>query len=83
MLLVLRTIYLFYMLLVLRTIYVTRLANNLLILNDGSSAYARHSKFQDALTYLDTWSCFEEAKTAPWPSRGLHHSGKFLEPSDE
>ena len=23
------------------------------------------------------------AKTAPWPSRGLHHCGKFLEPSDE
>ena len=35
------------------------------------------------LTYLDTWSGFEAAKTAPWPSRGLHHCGKFLEPSDE
>ena len=35
------------------------------------------------LTYLDTWSGFESAKTAPWPSRGLHHIGKFLEPSDE
>ena len=35
------------------------------------------------LTYLDTWSGFEAAKTAPWPSRGLHHFGKFLEPSDE
>ena len=34
-------------------------------------------------TYLDTWSGFEAAKTAPWPSRGLHHCGKFLEPSDE
>ena len=34
-------------------------------------------------TYLDTWSGFEAAKTAPWPSRGLHHFGKFLEPSDE
>ena len=33
--------------------------------------------------YLDTWSGFEAAKTAPWPSRGLHHCGKFLEPSDE
>ena len=33
--------------------------------------------------YLGTWSCFEAAKTAPWPSRGLHHCGKFLEPSDE
>ena len=33
--------------------------------------------------YLDTWSGFEAAKTAPWPSRGLHHFGKFLEPSDE
>ena len=30
-----------------------------------------------------TWSGFEAAKTAPWPSRGLHHFGKFLEPSDE
>ena len=35
------------------------------------------------LGYLDTWSGFEAAKTAPWPSRGLHHCGKFLEPSDE
>ena len=33
--------------------------------------------------YLDTWSGFEAAKTAPWPSQGLHHCGKFLEPSDE
>ena len=33
--------------------------------------------------YLATWSDFEAAKTAPWPSRGLHHYGKFLEPSDE
>ena len=22
-------------------------------------------------------------KTAPWPTRGFHHLGKFLEPSDE
>ena len=35
------------------------------------------------LTYLDAWSCFEAAKTAPWPSRELHLFGKFLEPSDE
>ena len=35
------------------------------------------------LGYLDTWSGFEAAKTAPWPSRGLPHCGKFLEPSDE
>ena len=35
------------------------------------------------LTYLDTWSGFEAAKTAPWPSQGLHHCGKFLEHSDE
>ena len=35
------------------------------------------------LPYLDTWSGFEAAKTAPLPSRGLHHFGKFLEPSDE
>ena len=34
-------------------------------------------------TYLDTWSGFEAAKTVPRPSRGLHHFGKFLEPSDE
>ena len=33
--------------------------------------------------YLDTWSSFEAAKTAPWRSRGLHHFGKFLEPSDK
>ena len=35
------------------------------------------------LGYLDTWSGFEEAKTAPWPSRGLQHFGKFLELSDK
>ena len=35
------------------------------------------------LGYLDTWSGFEAAKTAPGLSRGLHHFGKFLEPSDE
>ena len=35
------------------------------------------------LGYLDTWSGFEAAKTAPWPRQGLHHCGKFLEPSDE
>ena len=35
------------------------------------------------LGYLDTWSGFEAAKTAPWPSRGLHHCGKLVEPSDE
>ena len=29
------------------------------------------------------WSGVEEAKTAPWPSKGLYHLGKFLEPSDE
>ena len=37
-------------------------------------------------TYLlgHNWSGFEAAKTAaPRPSRGLHHFGKFLEPSDE
>ena len=28
----------------------------------------------------DTWSGFEAAKTAPWPSLGLYHFGKFLEP---
>ena len=33
--------------------------------------------------YLDTWSGFEAAKTAPWPSRGLNHFGKFLDPSNE
>ena len=32
---------------------------------------------------LDTWSGFEAAKTAPLPSWGLHHLGKFLEPSDK
>ena len=35
------------------------------------------------IIYLDTWSGFEAAKTGPWPSRGLHHFGKFLEPLDE
>ena len=29
---------------------------------------------------LGYWSGFEAAKTAPWPSRGLHHFGQFLEP---
>ena len=31
-------------------------------------------------TYLDTWRGFEAAKTAPFPSRGIYHFGKFLEP---
>ena len=35
------------------------------------------------LWYLDTWSGLEAVKTAPWPSLGLYHFGKFLEPSDE
>ena len=35
------------------------------------------------LGYMDTWSGFEAAKTAPWPSRGLDHCSKILEPSDE
>ena len=35
------------------------------------------------LGYLDTWSGFEAAKTAPWMNQGLNHFGKFLEPSDE
>ena len=35
------------------------------------------------LTYLDTWSGFESAKTVLWQSLRLRHSGKFLEPSDE
>ena len=42
-----------------------------------------HSTSQVPSPYLDTWSGFEAAKTAPWPSQGLHHFGKFLEPSDE
>ena len=29
---------------------------------------------QDLLGYLDAWSGFEAAKTAPWPNRGLHHN---------
>ena len=32
------------------------------------------------VVYLDTWSGFEAANPAPWPSRGLHHLGKFVEP---
>ena len=35
---------------------------------------------------LCTWILgvgFEAAKTALWPSRGLHHFGEFLDPSDE
>ena len=38
---------------------------------------------KNLLGYLDTWSGFKAAKTAPWPSRGFLHCGKFLEPSDE
>ena len=44
--------------------------------------YPRHGK-QCVIQYLDTWSGFEAAKTAPWPSRGLHNFVKFLEPSYE
>ena len=36
--------------------------------------------YEYLLGYFDTWSYFEAAKTVPWPSRGLHHFGKFLEP---
>ena len=43
--------------------------------------FRRREKY--ILGYLDTWSGFEAAKAAPWPSRGLHHFGKFLEPLDE
>ena len=34
-------------------------------------------------TWVLIWSGFEAAKTVPWPNRGLHRFGKFLEPSDE
>ena len=47
--------------------------------SNQTSINLRHSFY----TYLDTWSGFEAAKTAPWPSRGLHHFGKFLGSSDE
>ena len=30
--------------------------------------------------YMDTWSGFEAAKTAPWRSWRLHHLGKLVEP---
>ena len=33
--------------------------------------------------YQESESNYGAATTAPWPSRGLHHCGKFLEPSDE
>ena len=39
--------------------------------------------FKTVLGYLLTWSIFEAAKTAPWPTRGLYDFGKFLDPSDE
>ena len=32
------------------------------------------------LGYLDTWSGFQAAKTAPWPSRGLHIVVNSLSP---
>ena len=48
--------------------------------NDFSCADAAHIAL---LGYLYTWSGFEEAKTAPWPSQGLHRFAKFLEPSYE
>ena len=35
-----------------------------------------------SFVYLLTW-ILGVASTAPWPSQGLHHCGKFLEPSDE
>ena len=40
-------------------------------------------KNTSVITWILTWSGFEAAKTAPWPSRGLNHFGKFLETSDE
>ena len=41
---------------------------------------ATQSELSSTLGYLGG---FETAKTAQWLSRGLHHFGKFLEPSDE
>ena len=35
------------------------------------------------MKYLDTWSDFEAAKPAPWPSRSLHHLIKFRESYSE
>ena len=54
----------------------------------GSTLHPHLETIFTKLLYLSvrlvsTWSSFEAAKTAPWPSRGLHHCGKFLEPSDE
>ena len=46
-------------------------------------SYNYSRKLIISVTYFDTWSGFEAAKTAPWPSQGLRHFGKFLEPSDE
>ena len=39
--------------------------------------------YLDTWIIMDTWSGFEAAKAAPWPSQGLHHFSEFLEPSDE
>ena len=39
-----------------------------------------------ALVWILAWILglvSKQHKTAPWPSRGLHHLGKFLEPYDE
>ena len=56
---------------------------NLLCITFVNQRYMSSKVIQIFLSCLDTWSGFEAGKTAPWPSRGLHHFGKFLEPSDE
>ena len=66
------------------TIMVTNLKQNIVMCsNTAISLYIYDNNYVEIYIYLDTWSGFEAAKTAPWPSRGLHHCGKFLEPPDE
>ena len=45
--------------------------------------YRTYLSYLSSAKLLLTWSGFEATKTAPWPSRGIHHFGKFLEPSDK
>ena len=58
-----------------------------LFLLTKSPEVIRSLSTRSLLTRSDTWilgvNCIEAAKPASWPSLGLHHLGKFLEPSDE
>ena len=53
---------------------------NTLLIIVYTAVLARKKHYFLPCTSILNWSDFEAAKTAPWPSRGLHQFGKFHEP---